>query len=997
MVSFQELIHRLTTYWESRDCVIHHGHDLEVGAGTFNPATFLRCLGPEPYRTAYVEPSRRPSDGRYGENPNRVQLFHQFQVLIKPSPPDIVSTYLASLEAIGLDLKRHDIRFVHDDWESPTLGAWGLGWEVWLDGMEITQFTYFQVVGSLPLKPVCAEITYGLERLAMHLQNVDSLFDVKWNRTLTLRDISHRSEVEWSAYNFTLASTKMWLRHFDDYEEEAKSLIAKNLPIPAYDFIIKASHAFNMLEARGILSVTERTGYITSLRELSRLIATEYLRSREQLGFPLLTPQKSHRTPKLPAISSVFDPARTRDLLVEIGAEPLPALFLPTGRAGLEKAVRDHLNAHALHYEKVTSYATPQRLAVIVHGLVEGCLPQTLVKRGPSLSVAFDDGGQLTPQGFGFLRSIGLPTTTLAEVQQGKVEALEIQQAHLYGKSTQPGICTLQLLAHTLPSLIAHLPFPKKMRWGDLDISYARPIRWITALFGNQVIPFQVGQVRSGRRTFGHAQRAARWISLRSPKEYAAKLKKAFVLADVEERKQRILKQLHALERKNQADALAREQVLAQVLYLTEWPELLCGSFSSAFLKVPAEVLISEMVEHQKYFPLADRKGKLLNQFVITADNKPSPLIRKGNQKVLSARLSDGAFLYEQDVRIPLEAFNEKLKEMTFQKELGSMLDKVMRLGSHVQKLNRYLGIADQTKLLRASLLCKADLASSMCGEFPNLQGLIGRCYALAQKEDGEVARAIEEHWWPVSEHSALPKSPISILLSLADKMDNLLAYFRIGLKPTSSSDPYALRRQTIGIVRILVENKLSLNLRQLLEACQGPFPAPLDEILSFLTQRAKGVFEEYGYKKGEIEASLRGLCIDPYDQFCRVEALHAFRQSDRGFAQLFEVYKRAKGQLHTPSTTPLNPKLAVEPAERAILNALDLMNKHWKEALADRNYLKALHMLAELQPHIAHLFDTVTILVDEPTLRANRIALLQHIFSHFEALLDVSALSQVP
>ena len=249
-LTFQQIIHRLTEFWErknassTKDTIWRSAQELST------PRLFYAAWDPEPYKTAYVEPSRRPSDGRYGNNPNRMQLFHQFQVIMKPSPSNIQQLYLESLEALDFDLKKHDIRFVHDDWESPTLGAWGLGWEVWCDGMEISQFTYFQAIGSLSLKPISVEITVGLERLAMFIQNKNSIYDLQWNDELTFRDIAQRSEVEWSAYNFEEASTTMWLRHFEDFEKEAKTLIARNLPLPAYDFVIKASHAFNMLDAK---------------------------------------------------------------------------------------------------------------------------------------------------------------------------------------------------------------------------------------------------------------------------------------------------------------------------------------------------------------------------------------------------------------------------------------------------------------------------------------------------------------------------------------------------------------------------------------------------------------------------------------------------------------------------------------------------------------------------------------------------------------------------
>ncbi len=407
MITFQELIRRLTDFWEKQGCVIHQGYDLEMGAGTFNPATFLRSLGPEPYSTAYVEPSRRPNDGRYGENPNRFHRFHQYQVIIKPSPPDIQEMYLKSLEATGLKLKDHDIRFVHDDWEAPTQGAWGLGWEVWIDGVEATQYTYFQMVGSQPLNPISVELTYGLERLAIFLQGVDHFLDLKWNDTLTFRDIVYEQEVEWSTYNFKEASTEMWQRHFTDYEKEAKDLIARNLPIPAYDFVIKASHAFNILEARGVISVTERTGYITRIRNLSRLIAAAYISSRENLGFPLSPQKEAKKEKSLAKLPTHFDARKTEDFLFEIGSEQLPATFVPIGCKSLETKMRKLLDNEGLSYGVISLYATPRRLAIHVRDLVGGTPTKTIKKRGPKLDVAFGSDGMLTQQGKGFFKSIG--------------------------------------------------------------------------------------------------------------------------------------------------------------------------------------------------------------------------------------------------------------------------------------------------------------------------------------------------------------------------------------------------------------------------------------------------------------------------------------------------------------------------------------------------------------------------------------------------------------
>jgi glycyl-tRNA synthetase alpha chain len=287
MLNFQDLVLTLQTYWGRQGCALLQPYDMEVGAGTSHTATFLRALGPEPWRAAYVQPSRRPKDGRYGENPNRLQHYYQYQVVLKPSPPDIIDLYLGSLRAIGIDPAEHDIRFVEDDWENPTLGAWGLGWEVWLNGMEVTQFTYFQQVGGIDCKPITGEITYGLERLAMYLQGVENVFDLQWTPGLTYRDVYHQNEVEQSTYNFEHADAPMLFAHFGDYETQAKALMAAQLALPAYEMVLKAAHTFNMLDARGAISVTERAAYIGRIRNLARAVAQAYYESRERLGFPM--------------------------------------------------------------------------------------------------------------------------------------------------------------------------------------------------------------------------------------------------------------------------------------------------------------------------------------------------------------------------------------------------------------------------------------------------------------------------------------------------------------------------------------------------------------------------------------------------------------------------------------------------------------------------------------------------------------------------------------
>jgi len=293
-VDFQEVIFKLESFWAARGCVIQQPYDVEVGAGTFHPATLLRVLGPEPWRAAYVQPSRRPTDGRYGENPNRLGAYYQYQVVLKPSPTDVQEVYLDSLRELGIDPREHDIRFVEDDWESPTLGAWGLGWEVWVDGMECTQFTYFQQAGGIDLKPVTAELTYGLERLTMYLQNCDNVYDLRWVGDVRYGDVHHQSEVEYSRFNFEVADKALGFKLFDQYEGECRRLAEEKLALPAYDYCLKCSHVFNILDARGAISVSERQRFIGRVRALARACAEGYLAERERLGFPMLRAGGAH-------------------------------------------------------------------------------------------------------------------------------------------------------------------------------------------------------------------------------------------------------------------------------------------------------------------------------------------------------------------------------------------------------------------------------------------------------------------------------------------------------------------------------------------------------------------------------------------------------------------------------------------------------------------------------------------------------------------------------
>ncbi|MEZ5315581.1 MAG: glycine--tRNA ligase subunit beta [Chlamydiales bacterium] len=1018
MMNFQEMILNLTRFWASKGCLIHQGYDLETGAGTFNPATFLRCLGPEPYSAVYIEPSRRPKDGRYGDNPNRIQSYHQMQVIIKPAPSEIQNLYLDSLRAIELDLREHDIRFVQDDWENPTIGAWGLGWEVWADGMEITQFTYFQSVGGLPVKPVSVELTYGLERLALYIQGVDSFFDLKWNDEITYGEIFRRNEWEWSHYNFTRADPAMWLRHFEDFEGEATRLIQHDLPIPAYDFVMKASHTFNILDARGVISVTERTGYIGRIRSLARAIAELYIKSREKQSFPLLKKQTEEIRPPLFPCTKKYDLRIEQDFLLEIGSEELPAGFVEIGLRSLKSKIAEFLQQNALVFHTIETYGTPRRLAVVVRKLISETSPKPIVRKGPSVKFAFDIHGKPTQIGQGFFSSIQISVTSLEQIKNREVAEVSIQsiknEDYLFVNIQPPIQSTALLLAQALPSLILKTSFPKMMRWDQSNIEYPRPIRWIVALYGEEKISFSIGEISSGKLSFGHRQLDPAPFTISFATTYLETLKSHMVMVSIEERKQSILTQIKNLT--SEGKIVAQEDLLSELVHLVEWPFVIKSSFDHKFLQAPKEVLICELVEHQKYFPIESTEGKLTSEFLIVCDNRPTDLIQKGNQRALSPRLADGVFLYEEDLKTSLDHLNDKLRKMTFQKQLGSVWEKVERLKKITTILHNSLPICNIRDLHRAAELSKSDLASLLVGEFPSLQGHIGAIYALKQGETEMVASAIKEHWMPTGEKSILPKTPCGVLLSLADKMDNLMSCFIIGLKPTSSSDPYALRRQGSGLLKIMIQQKLHFLLNQIFDEIVKLFPTTqenlLQEIEIFLIHRFRTILHEEGYPNDAIEAVLAKGLNDCYDIYRKIQALHDVRKSEGStFSSILKTYMRVKKILFTQNPQLLlpsqardksltthfpkvNPTLFEDPTEKGLYQVtIDIKKTFEKELFhpsrsKDKDYSTAFLLLSHFEKPVENLFEKIKILTDSSSIRVNRLAILQEIWDLYESLI---------
>ena len=705
--NFQDLIARLERFWADKGCIIWQPYSEKVGAGTMNAATVLRVLGPEPWNVAYAEPSYRPDDGRFGENPNRMQMHTQYQVILKPDPGNPQELYLDSLAALGLDCKAHDIRFVEDNWESPALGAWGLGWEVWLDGLEITQFTYFQQAGGMQLDPVAVEITYGLERIAMYLQGVDEVWQLQWNDTVTYGDILKKQEIEYCNYEFYWADVNRLKSMYDIFVAEAQAALDRDLVIPAHDYVIRCSHTFNLLDTRGAIGVTERARFFARMRDLSRRVAEAFVKQREELGHPLLEPEKSEsraiKAGDLPEVDAA-------DLLLELGTEELPPADVTSAIAQLQKLLPEHLAAANLTYDSIEVSGTPRRQYAIVKNLL-GRQPDAIRQaRGPAIRIAYDAAGNPTRALEGFARGQGID---LSDVER--------RDDYVWAGITRYGRKTQDMLSELLPEIIAKLSFGKTMRWHSDGVAYPRPLRWIVALFGDRVIPFDYARARAGRTSRGLRPLASPEIAIASASDYHAQMQDSGIVVNRDKRRDAIRRQVEARAREIGGIVPDDPDLLDEVTDLVEAPHALCGHFEKARLSLPREVLISVMKKHQRYFPVLDERGDLKPHFITVSNGAPGAPDRvvKGNENVIRARYADAEFFYNDDTNKKLADFLPRLDTLIFQEKLGSMRDKTRRVEKLVNDLAAAfaLGEEDKNAALRAAKLCKADLATSMVVE----------------------------------------------------------------------------------------------------------------------------------------------------------------------------------------------------------------------------------------------------------------------------------------
>jgi len=771
--SLQSIILQLQQFWAAHGCLIGQPYYTQIGAGTMNPATFLRVLGPEPWNVGYVEPSIRPDDGRYGENPNRFQQHTQFQVILKPDPGNPVELYLQSLEAIGINPRQHDIRLVEDNWEQPAISAWGLGWEIWLDGQEITQFTYFQQVGGQSLDPVAVEITYGLERILIALNNAAAIWDEPWGTGVTYGEVRRHDEFEQSKYYFETADVTRLRQMYDLYKAEAEACLAQGLVVPAHDYVLKCSHTFNVLDTRGAIGVTERQAFFGQMRDLARRVAETWLEQRKEQEYPLLKGDQESGNQVIRQKPDYPIPNHPGDFLLEIGVEELPASDLDSAIEQLKVNVPKLLDDLHLEHGAVSVSGTPRRLAVMVDSLATRQPDRADLVKGPPAERAFDKDGKPTPASIGFARKNGLEPSALEvrEMDGGKYVVAVVKQV---------GRPTPEVLTGSLSGLVAGIKFDKSMRWNASGVAFSRPLRWLVALLGASVIPFEYAGLTAGRTTRGLRPYNSPEIEIPGAEKYFEIIRKKGIVLDVEERKALIEAGVRELAASVKGEAIMPPELLAEVANLVEKPMPLLGGFEKEFLALPEDVLISVMKKHQRYFPIrragATHESPLLPNFIVVrnGDEQGLDLVRQGNEHVVRARFTDANFFVREDLKHKLEDFRPRLGTLMFQKKLGSMLDKNKRVEKLTEVLVPMLGLeADEAVFARrAAHLLKADLVSKMVIEMTSLQGVMGREYARRDGEAPAVAEAIGEQYQPV------PQTRPGLAVTLADRLDSLAGLF---------------------------------------------------------------------------------------------------------------------------------------------------------------------------------------------------------------------------
>ncbi|MFW5425686.1 MAG: glycine--tRNA ligase subunit beta [Methylophagaceae bacterium] len=687
-----------------------------------------------------------------------------------------------------------------------------------------------------------------------------------------------------------------------------------------------------------------------------------------------------------------------RDLLIELGTEELPPKALKKLINAFEASIKQSLEKAELSFTAIHSYAAPRRMAVVVNDLQERQQDRMIERRGPAVTAAFDDDGNPTKAVQGFARSCGIEVDDLEKMETDK-------GAWLVFKQQQAGAETANLIGDILQQALADLPIPKRMRWADLPGEFVRPVHWLVLLFGDDVIPLELLGVKSGRDSYGHRFHHPQAIEIQSAKRYVSQLEQAQVRVDMAARREAIHGQVVDLATKLGGEAVLNEGLLDEVTGLVEWPVALSGSYDKRFLELPSEALISSMEEHQKYFAVRDKAGELLPYFITICniESRDPAQVVAGNERVILPRLSDSAFFWETDRKRPLADRQEQLKTIVFQNKLGTVFDKSARVAKLAASIATEID-GDAKLAERAALLAKCDLVTEMVGEFPDLQGIMGRYYAHLDGEHDEVAEALDEQYLPRFSGDKLPSTKTGQAVSLAEKLDTLVGLFGIGQPPTGVKDPFALRRAALGVLRIVIENKLDVDLQTLVQQAQQGFDTQLtqddvtEQVIRYFFDRLRGYALDQGIKADVFEAVLAVQPTRPLDFMQRLSAVTEFRALDAA-ESLAAGNKRIGNILRKNDAegegAKIDSKLLSEPAEKALADKLAEVSKQVKPLVEKADYAGVLRALADMRETVDGFFDQVMVMADDEAVRNNRLALLNQTRALFLGVADISVLQE--
>ncbi len=991
----QDAIRRLTDFWSSQGCAILQPFNTEVGAGTMNPGTFLRVLGPEPWKAAYVEPSVRPDDSRYGNNPNRLQTHTQFQVILKPEPGNPQDLLIASLEELEIDTAANDVRFVEDNWAQPAIGAWGLGWEVWLNGLEITQFTYFQQVAGVELSPIPVEITYGLERILMAAQGISHFKDILVTDDMTYGDMYADTEYEMSRYYLDEADVQTNQVLLELYVAEATRLIEASLPLPAYSYVLKSSHAFNVLDSRGAISPTERVQMFSTIRGLAGSAARAWIEKRRESGFPLLRSETPQRTSVAapenasqehqhaaeaetePAIDAA-DSSQPASALLEIGFEELPPAVALETPVALAERVKALLSETGLDYGELHLYSTPRRAAVLINDVLAREKDRSVHEFGPTWASAFDDQGAPTKAMSGFLRSKEASIDDIVKVRHRDRDVVAVERT-IVGRDAS------RVLTDVFSCCISSLTSARNMRWSDPELSFSRPIRWVTAMHGSACVELSVAGLDSSQYSRVLRSDPASPVRLTSADAYEKTLRKHSIVPDTAERKQNILAGATQLAEDIGGQVVVDDDLADELSQLVEAPTCVLASFDARYLQLPSEILLAVMRKHQRYLSLVDSDGKLLPHFIVVANGPcDTASVRAGNEAVVRARFDDAEFFFAADSALAPAEFHARLERLVFDERVGTMLSRAKRIDRLALALADEADVDPQSRktILDAGSLAKFDQTTQMVTEFSSLSGVMAGHYAALAGLDAASALALAELELPTGASSEVARTEAGALLALADRFDLIVSLFAVGAKATGSTDQLGIRRAAIGAFRTMLAHRSLADLT--ISSCIDLAAKVVEE------DGIKVPAEQVTHAKEFCVARLRQLLIDDGLEVIFVDLAVSQQVSPKkavdlvetlvegaanpGFRAMVAILDRIES-LGAELPLATNAELLQLPAEQELLAALDTTIKEREASFAELPGYGE-----QLTPLVEKFFDEVHIMCDDRMLQQARLGLLGRI-----------------